>query len=90
MEPARRHPQRRAPGRNTPCAPCAGPTAPQRSQTSKNTHREGGKKRVRASGSETEIFKPQGPPWGNRCANPGLNTSPPAAPDQAEPGRSKS
>ena len=53
-------------------------------------HREAGKKPVRASGSETGIFKPQGPPWGNRCANPGLNTSPPAAPDPAEPGRSRS
>ena len=71
--------------RPPPCRPDGPPLLPH-----VHRRREGGKTPVRASGSKIGISKPQGPPRKRQCVNPGLNPGPPAAPDQAEPGRSKS
>ena len=53
-----------SPGEKHPLRALCGPDGPAALPDVQN-HREGGKTPVRASGSETEIFKPQGPPWGN-------------------------
>ena len=53
-----------SPGEKHPLRALCGPDGPAALPDVQN-HREGGKTPVRGSGSEAEISKPQGPPWGN-------------------------